>query len=443
MTGYTYTSHVKLYSLHGCELRSVNTKSFPNEPTHPRLLTGTLTGSSFPLLPDGTYGDRDWLYTACPYQVSRAWVHYMPSIKMWEGGCPGFDVPPIFIKLRCDKPALWTQHGTSGSISPFLISDLRRFHDNAVAQALSLKETARDYVRMPLYGSDLKWGSVQGHGSFSQMAANFVGLQRRVSELYGWVFLQEKLQPNVRSINPRPPSPPREPVPHIDWFNGVIVPWETRSSSFDAMALEHGVPLWWCDYLTNPSQNHAPWVGLPGSGYEVLDLHRGSGYDTVAKNGITETYCVQLDPSGSSKSLLETIVSTKRVETHRFTRMAPSTPQTHAKSRPFTIAQPSVVLQASPRPGSGSLKRPLADVASPQPSDHHPTHPGTTQSAASSDDSQKKKKKNPSKSQRRARKLAAQQAAAMSQVDSSTKALPDVHNVVAERKLPALRKPKL
>ncbi|KDQ06139.1 hypothetical protein BOTBODRAFT_181882 [Botryobasidium botryosum FD-172 SS1] len=378
-----------------------------NAPTHPCLLASSLTSSSFPLLSDGTYGDHDWLFTACPHQVSRAWIHYMPSVKMWEGGCPGFDVPPIFVKLRPDKPSLWTAHGSSGSISLYLISNLRRFHDNAVAQALLLKETARDYVRMPLYGSDLKWEGVQGYGSFSQMATNLVGLQRRILELYGWVFLQEKLQPTIRSINPRPPPPPREPVPHIDWFNGVIVPWESHSSSFDAMALEHGVPLWWCDYLADPTQSHTPWAGLPGSGYKVFDLHRGSRYDLVTKNGVTETYCLQLDPSGSTKSLLETIVSTKHVEPRRFSRVAPPVAQVPAIPHLPTAALPLAVPLVLLGRGSRVPKRPLADTESPR----FRRMPQAATPAANNTNAGKKKK-NPSKSQRRACRLAAEAAAA-------------------------------
>ncbi|KDQ11922.1 hypothetical protein BOTBODRAFT_176915 [Botryobasidium botryosum FD-172 SS1] len=360
----------------------VNVFGFPTNPTHPRLLD---TVAEFSLLPNGTYGDRDPLFTTYPYQKNRVWMHYMPSVKMWVAGCPGFDAPPIFIKLKLNTPSLWVWRGGMGSIAPSILSDLRRFHDAAASQAQSLRDSARDYVRMPIYGRDLQWDSVQGEGHFDQMAANLVSLQRRIAELYGWVFLQEKLQQVTHSINPRPPPPPREPVPQIDWFNGVIVPWERRSPSFDAMALSHGVPLWWCDYLVNPSDVCAPWRGLPGSGRELMDLHRGSGYESVSVAGSSDQYCLKVDDTGATRSPLDTIVSTRPVDTARFLRVAPP-----------NFSGTTLALQTT----DGAHKRSAEDAGV------IPSRSGQSSQQGAVPSSQKKRKPNPSKRQREARRKA-------------------------------------
>lgn len=86
------------------------------------------------------------------------------------------------------------------------------------------------------------------------------------------------------------------------------------------MALVHGVPLWWVDDLVNPLHTSAPWKGLPGAGRDIVDLHRGSGCDWAENGSVVERYSVRLDWMGSTKSLLETIVSNELVDPNRFTR---------------------------------------------------------------------------------------------------------------------------
>lgn len=356
MTTQTVEERFRFFSdrEHRYELRTINAGCFPVNPTHPRLLENV---DSFPVQSDGTYGDRDWLISAFPFQKNRTWIHYIPTRSVWKGGVPGFDTIPIYAKPRESGDAFWSNQGRCGRFRTRLLDDIRHFHDEAVPHALKLKDTAEHYTRMPIYGNQIKWKSLEGVGTFSQMIFNLVDIQRRVAELYGWICLQEKLQPNVRSILPTPALSAKPST--IDFFNGVIVHWPDRVDGFVRMAMLHGVALWWCDYIPSDSQsNRAPWVGLPSRGLEESSLLRGSGYTPVGKDDLTYTITIPVDPTHNSKSWVDTLVASARpsISSTSTPRTRSPTQISHTSSRHQNSFSSSSVSASTSKPSTTTTK---------------------------------------------------------------------------------------
>lgn len=340
------------------ELWTVNTMFWPTDPTHPRLLNNTSDSFPFPLQPDGSYGYRDWLFTAYPFQKTRAHMHYMPTKSMWKVAPFGFEYVPIFVKPRKQGDQFWYSHGPTGQFSTKFIDELRRFHDIAVQHALGLKTTATHYHRIPQYGNLLPWAGVEGQGNYSQMVVNLVDLQRRVSELYGWIFLQEKLQPDVQSINPRPfPDPAYKGTMPLDYFTGVIVPWNERVVGFDRMALQHGVPLWHCDYVLPESKEHrAPFAGLVRQ-EPSPELWGGDVYVRAGIDDVTTTYTVLPDTSGKSRTYIDALITP--TDPARFKSAQPAS---RPSSRSHHVSFPS---RQVPGSSSSSLHVPEPSTVEP------------------------------------------------------------------------------
>lgn len=223
------------------ELRSINIPVWPASPAHPELMND----APLYLYPDGTYGDRDWLYVPVPFARRSVWVHYMPARGMWSTALPDyhFDDPPIFIKPTQTDQRLWVASSGSscGRFRATLTEDLGKFYREGLAHAHMLLATAREYASIPSEAKGLDWESLDGEGTFSSKMASLVATQRRIAELYGWIFLQEKLQPTTQSIVPNRGVPRfQSDLAPIDQFVGVIVPWNDRSPDFDKMAIQHG-----------------------------------------------------------------------------------------------------------------------------------------------------------------------------------------------------------
>ncbi|KDQ07130.1 hypothetical protein BOTBODRAFT_616627 [Botryobasidium botryosum FD-172 SS1] len=393
------------------QLRTVNAHCFPANPNHPRMFERARDDP--PLQFDGTFGDRDPLLNPIPYQRTRPWVHYIPTQPMWTAGFHGWKVIPIYAKPAEHGDPLWISAGILGRFADPLKRDLRRFHDIGVRQALKLSETAHHYERPPVYGSQLHWEAIEGEGTFCQMMANLVGLQRRVAELYGWIFLQEKLQLDVPSINPRPrlALQAETSIPVLDCFLGVLVPWSSRSEAFDSMAISHGLALWWVDYIADPNSEVAPWEGLSEKGQAVISTHRGGGFLPVRETDIVQKHSVKIDTSGQSKSFLDVIVSRVPADAGHFNRVLPSAaPGTHgvisfhpvrpstppSTAKPIVPSLPGTQSSACASSSEGSNKRARFDSSTAPPAGN------------------RRRKAHPSKRQREA-KRALQAAAAAAQ----------------------------
>ncbi|KDQ05739.1 hypothetical protein BOTBODRAFT_298562 [Botryobasidium botryosum FD-172 SS1] len=369
MADQQYTSRFRFVSMgpDRFQLRTINAHCFPANPNHPRLFDRGRDSDSFPLQVDGTFGDRDLLLNPIPYQKTRPWVHYIPTEPMWTAGFHGWKVMPIYVQPAEHGDPLWISSGILGRFSDSLKRDLRRFHDIGVRQALKLHETARHYKRVPVYGSQLHWEVIEGEGTYYQMLANLVGLQRRVAELYGWIFLQEKLQPDVPSINPRPRLGLQAgtSIPALDLFLGVLVPWSSRSETFDSMAISHGLALWWVDYIADPNSETAPWQGLSEKGQAVISTHRGGGFVPARDTDIVHRHSVKVDVSGHSKSFLDVIVSRTPAESGRFNRVLPSAaPGTHGVISYYPVRPDSPSLAAMPVTSSAPITSPAPIISS-------------------------------------------------------------------------------
>jgi len=190
----------------------------------------------------------------------------------------------------------------------------------------------------------------------------------------------------------------------VEHFTGVIIPWGQHLEHFDRMALEHGVAVWWCDYIPDGSTSErAPWHGLSGEGCALPQTHRGTGYIYTTKNDTAQTHIVKVDTSGASRSFLDVIVSRKPVDSSRFELALP--PASHFRSHlsgpsgssPLPSLPPA---GASPvRERDGNAKRARVDMESQDPK---PRASAAINSSAPS----KKRKLRPTKRQREAKREA-------------------------------------
>ncbi|KDQ16259.1 hypothetical protein BOTBODRAFT_173167 [Botryobasidium botryosum FD-172 SS1] len=283
------------------ELRTINTPAWPVLPMHPRLL------DEYPPVehPDGTYGECDWLYAPIAFCPLRPWVHYMPIPSMWVDPPRGMllERVPIFIKPTKTDRRLWEPAESDkshelydkdfGRLGLWLSEDLSEFWDHGLEHAKSLAARATQYATIPAEATelDLSLTDQDAYGTFPQMMARLVDTQRRIAELYGWIFLQEKLQNTRPSIvwNRRGLKEYGELAP-VDHFMGVLVDWNSRSPEWDRMAIEHGVPLWWVDYATPGTLEMPPWKGLKPGGAEALRSYRGSGFTPVVMDKNTRQF---------------------------------------------------------------------------------------------------------------------------------------------------------
>ena len=150
--------------------------------THPQLLQN----QSFPLIEDGSLGDRHLLFTGYPYQRQRAWIHYIPTSSMRPHPPAGITYLPIFVRPRPDGDPLWLSLGERGSFASDLLHNLRVFHDKAFDQAILLRPTAKWYPRMPKFGNRIPWSSLEGTGEYRQMIINLLNVQR--CKATGWHY---------------------------------------------------------------------------------------------------------------------------------------------------------------------------------------------------------------------------------------------------------------
>ncbi|KDQ05614.1 hypothetical protein BOTBODRAFT_182385 [Botryobasidium botryosum FD-172 SS1] len=281
------------------ELRTVNAPSWPKAPSHPRLIRDEAPT----MYQDGTFGDRDYLYAPIPFDRKCIWIHYIPAMSMWSDPLPGynFEEPPMFIKPRESDTRFWRVSAadpTQGKFMSELYSDLRTFWVNGLTHAYILLGKARDYPALPVDPAVVEWQAILESGPFTTMLRRFVALQRKISELYGWIMLQEKLQPDVASIMPhRRPLWSQGCLSSINHLMGVIVPWDDRSPSFDQMAIEHGVCLWWCDYATPRTTEMPAWRGLSKAAKEEVVTHRGSGFIAINTDPASRKFLVDLGES--------------------------------------------------------------------------------------------------------------------------------------------------
>ncbi|KDQ05502.1 hypothetical protein BOTBODRAFT_182517 [Botryobasidium botryosum FD-172 SS1] len=412
-----YDSRFRFFSMgpDRFQLRTVNASCFPANPTHPRLVEREIRAGNErpPLQPDGTYGDRDWLCNTITYQRNRIWIHYIPTVAMWGEGWHGWEVPPIYLQPAQFGDGMWLAAGATGCFSEQLKTDLRRFHNIGVRHVIELRKSAMHYTRMPLYGDQLNWASIEGEGTYSSMVANLASLRRAIAEMYGWIFLQEKLQPMVPSICPRAPHGfiGNTPIPCVDHFTGVIVDWNNRNAAFDRMAMEHGVALWHVDYISDPQSKIAPWKGLAEGG-AVVNTHRSGGYIGPKKTDIIQTRSVPIDPSGASKNAIAAIACDQGTPLPRVPprlRALPSRPlhppSLGESSRAASTAVGTSVERASGSTSAGDTgrKRPRAtDIPDQPPAD--PNLPKVTV--------KRKRKNHYSKKQRMEIKAAAEAAKA-------------------------------
>lgn len=358
--GYTHGPHC-------FQLRTVNTGGFPLKPNHPHLTSSYSSSNPPPILNDGTRGDLDWLHSSYTYLPDRPWVHYIPTRNMWKDGLSGYRVVPIFVKPDEHNGIFWKKgFGPAGHFTGTLIDDLRRFYDEGLAQALRLLPQTADYCHIPHHAPSSHWSNLRDTGIFPSMMKILVETQRRVAELYGWIFLQEKLQPNIPSIRPRPSLGVNlaTGVMATDHFLGVIVPWDSHSERFEKVAMDHGVPLWWCDYSRTPGAP-PPWIGLPRADQAAVDLHRGTGYAPLGDGDCRLMFSITTD---STMSALDAIVSRHRLDPSRYKSWVTSEPSivtatststrspivipssSHASSLPLSsssLVSPSVTAQTS------------------------------------------------------------------------------------------------
>ncbi|KDQ05647.1 hypothetical protein BOTBODRAFT_182359 [Botryobasidium botryosum FD-172 SS1] len=283
------------------ELRTINTPAWPVLPMHPRLL------DEYPPVehPDGTYGECDWLYAPIAFCPLRPWVHYMPTPSMWVDPPRSMILErvPIFIKPTRTDRRLWEPAESDknhelydedfGRLGPQLAADLMDFWDSGMQHAEGLAARATQYATIPAEATELDVTLIDNdaYGTFPRMMARLVDTQRRIAELYGWIFLQEKLQNTRPSIvwNRRGLREQGDLAP-VDHFMGVLVDWNSRSPEWDRMAIEHGVPLWWVDYAAPGTSEMPPWRGLKPGGAEAIGSYRGSGFTPVIKDRHTRQF---------------------------------------------------------------------------------------------------------------------------------------------------------
>ncbi|KDQ18433.1 hypothetical protein BOTBODRAFT_171280 [Botryobasidium botryosum FD-172 SS1] len=326
MSDSTYTSNFCAFSYAGLEfdLRTVNANLFPLRPNHPRLTARFSAATPPPILANGTYGDLDWLYNTYTYLPKSPWVHYIPTQLMFKDGVPGYSTVPFLEVPDHVTGGLWIRQGETGKgyfLDTFL-EELQRFYKDGCTQAMSYLNSAKVHCRLPIRDEELQWETVNTVGPYMDMMTNLMRIQRRIAELYGWIFMQEKLQPDRPSFYPRAPLAINRAsgVPSLDAFNGVIIDWDAPSDGFDRQAISHGLPVWWVCYKTDPAQDRPPWKGLPRASLAVSRLHRGAGYVPLQKSDVSLTYCLQ---PGSSGSLLDDVVSRSEIERKRYNQWLP------------------------------------------------------------------------------------------------------------------------
>ncbi|KDQ07268.1 hypothetical protein BOTBODRAFT_180866 [Botryobasidium botryosum FD-172 SS1] len=260
------------------ELHTVNAPAWPASPAHPQLVKDEAPT----LCADGTFGDRDYLYTPIPFNRKRIWLHYIPALNMWTKPLPGhhFEQPPIHIKPRESDSKFWhvsAADHAQGRFMSELYSDMRAFWTNSLTHAYALQRTAKEYTAVPIDPALANWEGILETGSYSTLIRPFVTLQRRIGELYGWIMLQEKLQPDVPSIVPhRRPLRTQDLLSPIDYLVGVIVPWDDCSPDFNEMAIEHG---------------------LNKAVKEEVATHRGAGFIAIVKDPGSRKFFVDIGDS--------------------------------------------------------------------------------------------------------------------------------------------------
>ncbi|KDQ06498.1 hypothetical protein BOTBODRAFT_181519 [Botryobasidium botryosum FD-172 SS1] len=296
----TIKEHFCFYNIspYRFELRFYNVTSAPKNPTHPCLLKKNWQvrhgdPPPFPLEKDGTYGDRDWLFTTFPLLRNRVWIHYIPTPSMWaQPPIKGLNYAPIFIMLDETNDRTWMKVSRdSGFVLRPLRKGLKWFLEDGILLANKLLVGATKWATLPLPDTPLTFDGLEKTAPFAEMCRRFHNMQCLVAELWGWVFLQGKLQ--GWTIVPR--SLLLDMVIKLDYFRGVIIPWDEGNSDLAQMLLRHGVPTVWIDYIDDPKARQALWEGLPGRGHEAQILHRGSGYDNIENDGDTRSKVYSLE----------------------------------------------------------------------------------------------------------------------------------------------------
>ncbi|KDQ06011.1 hypothetical protein BOTBODRAFT_181988 [Botryobasidium botryosum FD-172 SS1] len=326
MSDITYTNVFRPY-VHkglGFELRTVNTNVFPLRPNHPRLVAGYNASNPPPLLSNGTYGDIDWLYNTYSYLPKTPWIHYIPTRLMFKDGIPGYSTVPFLEVPDHVTGGLWICQGEAGEgyfLDKFL-EELQRFYKDGRTQAMSYLNSAKVHCRLPIRDEELQWETINTVGPYTEMMTNLLTIQRCVAELYGWIFMQEKLQPDRPCFHLRAPLVINRAsgVPSLNAFNGVIIDWDAPSDGFNRQAISHGLPVWWICYKTDPAQEQPPWAGLPRASLAVSRLHRGAGYIPLRQGDVSLTYSLKPGSSGSS---LDDVVSRSQIEHNRFNQWLP------------------------------------------------------------------------------------------------------------------------
>ncbi|KDQ15233.1 hypothetical protein BOTBODRAFT_174089 [Botryobasidium botryosum FD-172 SS1] len=286
----TIKEHFRFYNIspYCFKLQFYNVTSAPKNPMHPRLLKKNWQvhrgdPPPFPLEKDGTYGDHDWLFTTFPLLRDRVWIHYIPTPSMWaQSPIKGLNYAPIFIMLDETNNRTWTKVShDSGFVLRPLREGLKRFLENGISLANKLLVGATKWATLPLPDTPLMFDGLEKTAPFAEMHRHFHNMQRLVAELWGWVFLQGKLQ----GWTIIPCSLLLDMVIKLDYFHRVIIPWGEGNSDLAQMLLRHGVPTVWIDYIDDPKARQAPWEGLPGRGHEAQILHHGSGYNNIENDG--------------------------------------------------------------------------------------------------------------------------------------------------------------
>ncbi|KDQ15236.1 hypothetical protein BOTBODRAFT_174093 [Botryobasidium botryosum FD-172 SS1] len=365
------------------ELQTINTPAWLVLPMHPRLLDeyppvglkqaqlstpdairdtdhwdqGRTPGTPHYTVehPDGTYGECDWLYTPIAFCPLRPWVHYMPTPSMWVDPPRSMILErvPIFIKPTKTDRRLWEPAESDknhelydedfGRLGPQLAVDLMEFWDSGMQHAEGLAVRATQYATIPAEATklDVTLTDNDTYGTFPQMMARLVDTQRRIAELYGWIFLQEKLQNTRPSIvwNCRGLREQGDLAP-MDHFMGVLVDWNSRSPEWDRMAIKHGVPLWWVDYAAPGTSEMPPWRGLKPGGAEAIGSYRGSGFTPVIKDRHTRQYNLGFER-------LQTLLPGAAPPQLRPSPVGPSSSQ-----HPATTAHPAAPSPAQPSAAS-------------------------------------------------------------------------------------------
>ncbi|KDQ10929.1 hypothetical protein BOTBODRAFT_177813 [Botryobasidium botryosum FD-172 SS1] len=339
------------------ELRTVNAPAWPASPAHPQLVKDEAPT----LCADGTFGDRNYLYTPIPFDRKRIWLHYIPALNMWTKPLPGhhFEQPPIYIKPRESNSEFWhvsAADHAQGRFTSELYSDMRTFWTNGLTHAYALQHTAKEYMAVPVDPTLANWEGILETGSYSTLIRPFVALQHRIGELYGWIMLQEKLQPDVPSIVPHcRPLRTQDLLSPIDYLVGVIVPWDDRSPDFDEMAIEHGVCLWWCDYAKPGTSEMPAWRGLNKAVKEEVAMHRGAGFIAIVKDPGSRKFFVDRTLAEDDHGHYE---FPARIAGRARGLEAPISGPSHAPARPLPSTSAGSRAEAST-----STRRPVAEMS--------------------------------------------------------------------------------